>query len=154
MLGFDSIYREGFETVLFLQALVMDSGPGVVLQGVAIGMTVVTVIGFILFKIQVTLPYKKMLIITGVMIVSVLVTMVGNTVNSFQVVGWMTIHPIRGLELPYWTGLWFGIYPTWEGLILQPASGIIVIGSYFLAKWLTKRQSQLIHSKQANAVRS
>jgi len=31
VLGFTSIYREGFETVLFLQALVLESGAGAVL---------------------------------------------------------------------------------------------------------------------------
>jgi high-affinity iron transporter len=142
MLGFESIYREGFETVLFLQALVLDSSPGLVLQGVVIGMIGVSLVGLILFKIQVTLPYKKMLIVTGVLIVSVLYTMIGNTVNSFQVVGWMPLHPIRGLELPYWAGLWFGMYPTWEGMILQPFGAIFVIGSYFLAKSLQKRQTK------------
>ncbi len=37
LLGFTSIYREGFETVLFLQALVLDSGTATVLGGVALG---------------------------------------------------------------------------------------------------------------------
>ena len=37
VLGFTSIYREGFETVLFLQALVLESGTATVLGGVAPG---------------------------------------------------------------------------------------------------------------------
>jgi len=37
-LGFSSVYREGFETVLFLQALVLEAGLMTVLQGVALGM--------------------------------------------------------------------------------------------------------------------
>ncbi len=147
MLGFESIYREGFETVLFLQALVLESGPRVVLEGVAIGMALISLVGIVLFKIQVALPYKKMLIITGVLVVSVLAVMVGNTLNSFQVVGWMPIHPIRGLELPYWSGLWFGVYPTWEGMILQPAAVIFVLGSYFLAKRLRSNRKRGSRSK-------
>ena len=34
-LGFTSVYREGFETVLFLQALTLEAGAWTVLQGVA-----------------------------------------------------------------------------------------------------------------------
>ena len=38
LLGFTSVFREGFETVLFLQALQLSSGTGVVLAGVALGL--------------------------------------------------------------------------------------------------------------------
>lgn len=34
MLGFSSVYREGFETVLFLQAIVLEAGVGSVVEGV------------------------------------------------------------------------------------------------------------------------
>jgi high-affinity iron transporter len=37
-LGFSSVYREGFETVLFLQALVLNAGTIVVLQGAVVGL--------------------------------------------------------------------------------------------------------------------
>ena len=37
-LGFSSVYREGFETVLFLQALTLDAGAWTVLQGVGLGL--------------------------------------------------------------------------------------------------------------------
>lgn len=152
MLGFDSIYREGFETVLFLQALVLDAGPESVLGGVALGSAGVILVGVALFKIQVKLPYKKMLIVTGVMIVSVLATMVGSTVHAFQVVGWLFIHPIRGLDLPYWTGLWFGLFPTWEGICLQIGSVIFVLGSYFLATWLNRRKKETKKMKNVKPV--
>jgi high-affinity iron transporter len=138
-LGFDSIYREGFETVLFLQALVLDGGLQPTLLGTAIGGIGIAIIGFILFKIQVKLPYKKMLILTGFFIVSVLISMVGSTVHSFQLVGWLPLHPIRNIEFPYWAGSWMGTYATWEGILLQVSAAIFVFGSYFLATWLNKR---------------
>jgi high-affinity iron transporter len=37
-LGFTSVYREGFEVVLFLQSLQPPAGTATVLQGVAIGL--------------------------------------------------------------------------------------------------------------------
>lgn len=141
MLGFTSIYREGFETVLFLQALVLEAGTPVVLGGVALGLGGTLLIGFLVFALQAKLPHKKMLIVTGIMIGGVLLVMVGNTVHVLQIVGWLPIHPLRSVTLPYWTGLWFGLFATWEGLALQAAAGTFVIGSYLLAERLQHRQS-------------
>jgi high-affinity iron transporter len=140
MLGFTSIYREGFETVLFLQALVLEGGPAVVLGGTALGLLGTLLVGIVVFALQARLPYKKMLIVTGVMIGFVLLTMVGNTTHILQVVGWLPIHPIRWLTLPYWAGLWFGLFATWEGVALQTAAAAFVIGSYVLAEHLQHRR--------------
>lgn len=138
-LGFSSVYREGFETVLFLQALVLEAGAWTVLQGVALGMAGVLGIGWLTFRLQSRLPYKRMLVVTGVLIGAVLLVMVGNTVHVMQLVGWMSLHPIQNVTLPYWSGLWFGLYPTWEGVSLQFAAAAFVIGSYFLAEAGRKR---------------
>jgi high-affinity iron transporter len=133
-LGFTSVYREGFESVLFLQALVLESGLAVVLCGVAAALAAVCLVGFVTFRLQVNLPYKKMLVVTGILIGAVLLQMVGTTVHVFQVVGWLPIHAISGQPLPYWFGTWFGIYATWEGLVFQALAGLFVIGSYYLAE--------------------
>jgi high-affinity iron transporter len=142
LLGFTSIYREGFETVLFLQSLVLEAGTSVVLQGVALGLFGTAIVGVITFALQVRLPYKKMLIVTGVMIAAVLVTMVGHTVHTLQSVGWLPITAVQGLYVPFWVGQWFGLFATWQGLILQVMAAIFVIGSYFLAEYQNKRHRQ------------
>ena len=149
LLGFSSIYREGFETVIFLQALVLDASTSTVLSGVAIGLTATIIVGWLVFGLQARLPHKKMLIATGILISIVLVMMVGNTTRVLQVVGWLPIHPIRWLVLPHWTGLWLGLYATWEGISLQVASGSFVIGSYFLAEHLHKRKRLQAITRQA-----
>jgi high-affinity iron transporter len=76
-----------------------------------------------------------MLIVTGVMIGFVLVVMVGQTARTMQRVGWLPISPIGG-EPPYWLGVWFGLYPTWETLGAQVVAAAVVIGSYFVAQEL------------------
>ena len=101
------------------------------------------------FALQVRLPYKKMLIVTGIFIGAVLLTMVGNTVHVMQSVGWLPITSIQGVYLPYWMGQWFGVFATWQGIILQFLAAVFVIGSYFLAerqKNHSREQSRL--SKQ------
>src|SRR5829696_8762942 len=38
LLGLSSVYREGFETVLFLQSLELEAGPTTVLEGAGLGL--------------------------------------------------------------------------------------------------------------------
>jgi high-affinity iron transporter len=147
MLGFTSVYREGFETVLFLQAIVLEAGAGIVLIGVAIGLAATLAVGYLTIKLQRRLPHKKMLIATGLLILWVLVIMVGTTVQTLQVVGWIPVTPIEGLRTPYWAGLWFGVFPTWEGLLAQGAAIVFVLGSYFLAEQLRARKRRAILDK-------
>jgi high-affinity iron transporter len=135
ILGFTSVFREGAETVLFLQALVLDAGTWIVVQGTLLGLAATAVIGALTLVLQTKLPHKKMLVVTGVMIAVVLVTMVGSTVHTLQLVGWAPITPIPGAEsLPYWMGVWLGIHGTWQGILAQLTALVFVFGSYFLAE--------------------
>jgi high-affinity iron transporter len=138
LLGFSTVYREGFETVLFLQALELSSGMWVVLEGVALGAVGVAAVAVATFVLERKLPYKKMLIVTGVLLTAVLVIMVGKTARTMQGVGWLPITPID-LDVPYWMGLWLGIFPTVETIVAQIASFVFVIGSYVLAEQVKKR---------------
>jgi high-affinity iron transporter len=139
-LGFTSVYREGFETVLFLQALTLEAGAWTVLQGVAVGFAAVVGVFFLVVALERKLPHRKMLIATGLMITWVLVVLVGQTVQTLQKVGWVPVTPIEGLELPYWVGLWLGVYPTWEGILAQAAALAFVLGSYFAAETVRSRR--------------
>lgn len=133
-LGFTSVYREGFEVVLFLQALVLEGNPQLVLIGIGAGLAVTFLIGLTTFKLQAHLPYMQMLVITGMMIGAVLLIMIGKTVHVLQVVGWLPTSPMGSITLPYWTGTWLGTYATWEGVLLQIVAGVFVVGSYYFAE--------------------
>ena len=135
-LGFTSVYREGFETVLFLQNLRVTAGAPVVLQGVAIGLALTAVAGAFVFILHRKLPYKKMLIATGVMIGAVLVVMIGGTAATFQDLGWLPKHELGADVIPGWVGAWFEIYPTWETIGAQVLAAAFVIGSYYAAEYI------------------
>lgn len=150
-LGFTSVYREGFEIVLFLQALVLEGGIPVVLMGVIGSSLAVALVGMIVFRLQKNMPYMKILIITGVMIGAVLLQIVGSTTHVMQVVGWLPIHVVQGLGLPYWLGTWFGVYPTWEGLIFQFTAMAFVVGSYYLAEGMRKRRLSSISQESVKS---
>src|SRR4051795_6403191 len=133
LLGFTSVYREGFEVVLFLQNLELKAGSGVVLEGVLIGLAATAAVGVATFALQRKLPYKKMLIVTGVLIGVVLVVMIGGTALSFQDLGWLPRHDTP-FTVPEWMGSWFEMYSTWETLGAQVLAAAFVIGSYYAAE--------------------
>jgi high-affinity iron transporter len=137
-LGFTSVYREGFEVVLFLQNLQLQDGTGTVLEGVGFGLIATAIVGLITFKLNARLPYKRMLVLTGVLVGAVLVVMIGGTALSFADLGWLPRHPTP-FSIPAWLGTWFEIYPVWETLAAQAFAAIFVIGSYYLAQYVNSR---------------
>lgn len=139
LLGFTSVYREGFEVVLFLQNLRLRYGSGVVLEGVALGLVGVAVIGYLTFGLQRRLPYKKMLVATGVMLGFVLLVMVGESVQELQQAGWIPTTPL-GFSVPGWMGLWFSVFANLETILAQVVAAVLVIGSYLLAEELKVRR--------------
>ncbi len=139
LLGFTSVYREGFEVVLFLQNLRLRYGSGVVLEGVALGLVFVAVIGYMTFGLQRKLPYKRMLVATGVLLGLVLLVMVGESVQELQQAGWIHTTPLH-VAIPGWMGLWFSVFPNVETVAAQAIAAVLVVGSYFLAEELRVRR--------------
>jgi high-affinity iron transporter len=141
VLGFTAMYREGFETALFLQSLILQNGIVTVTLGALTALGLVALVGIAVFVLQTKLPHKKMLVVTGVLICAVLGVMVGNTVHILQVVGWFPVHPL-GVQFPHWATQWLGTHPTWEGIVTQIIAVTAVIGSYFLAEGLKHKEMQ------------
>ena len=139
LLGFSSVFREGFEIVLFLQALSLNASTGVMLAGVTLGVALTAAVGVLTFALERRLPYKRMLVVTGVLIALVLMVLVGNTVRTLQGVGWMPITPLD-VEPPLWAGTWLGVFPTVETLGAQLGAFAFVVGSYLLAELMSKRR--------------
>src|SRR6201994_2440208 len=139
LLGFTSVYREGFEVVLFLQNLRLRYGSGVVLEGVALGLVFVAAIGYLTFGLQKRLPYKRMLVATGILLGVVLLVMVGESVQELQQAGWIGTTPV-GIAVPGWMGLWFSVFPNVQTIVAQVGAAVLVVGSYFLAEELKVRR--------------
>src|SRR5215217_5011948 len=138
-LGFTSVYREGFEVVLFLQSLKLQQGTDTVLEGVAIGLAATAAVGIATVALQQKLPYKKMLVATGVLIGVVLVVMIGGTALSFSELGWLPRHETP-FSVPEWMGSWFEVYPYWETIGAQVLAAAFVIGSYYAAEHVRVRR--------------
>src|SRR5437879_5464398 len=136
LLGFTSLYREGFEVVLFLQSYNLRLGGGVVLKGALLGIALSAMVAVLTFILQQRLPYRKMLITTGVLLGVVLLVMVGEQAQEMQLAHWISTTPIAWLVpmIPRWMGVWFSVFPTYETLIAQFIAAVLVIGSYYAAR--------------------
>jgi len=136
LLGFSAVYREGVEVVLFLQSYRLRLGEQTVLRGVVIGLLLTAAVGVLTFVAHRKLPYRRMLVITGVLLGAVLLVMVGEQVQEMQLAHWLptTDLPALARHVPAWMGLWFSVFPNVEGLIAQAVAFVFVLGSYFVAK--------------------
>jgi high-affinity iron transporter len=136
LLGFTSLYREGFEVVLFLQSYHLRLGGSVVLKGTLLGLALTGMVALLTFVLQQKLPYRKMLITTGILLGVVLLVMVGEQAQEMQLANWIPTTPAPWLEpiIPPWIGLWFAVFPTYQTLAAQLLAALLVIGSYYAAR--------------------
>ncbi len=136
LLGFASLYREGFEVVLFLQGYYLQMGGTIVLGGAFLGIVLSALVAVLTFVAHSRLPYRKLLIATGVMLGFVLLIMVGEQAQEMQLAHWIPTTKITALEnvTPDWMGVWFSVYPTVETMVAQAVAAILVVGSYYAAR--------------------
>jgi high-affinity iron transporter len=141
LLGFTSLYREGFEVVLFLQSYNLQLGGGVVLKGALLGLFLSGIVAVLTFVLQQHLPYRKMLITTGILLGVVLLVMVGEEAQEMQLAHWISTTDISWLAnaVPTWMGMWFAVFPTYETIVAQLVAAILVVGSYYAATHLRPR---------------
>src|SRR6266403_1092144 len=136
LLGFTSLYREGFEVVLFLQSYNLRLGGSVVLKGALLGMMLTGIVAVLTFVLQQRLPYRKMLITTGILLGVVLLVMVGEQAQEMQLAHWISRTEITWLAnlIPPWMGMWFAVFATYETMTAQLLAAVLVVGSYFAAR--------------------
>ncbi|MGH9535463.1 MAG: FTR1 family iron permease [Terriglobales bacterium] len=135
-LGFSSVYREGVEVVLFLQSYRLRLGNGPVAYGVSIGLVLTVVVGLLTLLAHRRLPYRRMLVFTGVLLGVVFLVMVGEQVQEMQLAHWLPASQLPWLAhlIPSWAGLWFSLFPNLESLLAQAVAAAFVLGSYFVAR--------------------
>ena len=108
------------------------------LKGALLGIVLTGMVAVLTFVLQQRLPYRKMLITTGVLLGVVLLVMVGEQAQEMQLAHWISTTEINSLKnyMPPWIGLWFAVFPTVETLVAQFIAAVLVIGSYYAARHL------------------
>jgi high-affinity iron transporter len=140
LLGFTSFYREGFEVVLFLQTYRLRLGNEPVLWGVCVGIVLSGIVAVLTFLAHRRLPYRRMLVLTGILLGFVLVVMVGEQAQEMQLAHWIPTTSVSWLAhlIPDWLGLWFSVFPTVQTLLAQALAVSLVLGSYVIANHRTE----------------
>jgi high-affinity iron transporter len=138
VLGFASVYRESVEVVLFLQSYYLRLGSVVVYYGAAGGLLLTAAAGWLTLVEGSRLPYKKMLVATGILLTGVLFVMVGEQVNEMQLAGWVGASSIAWMQgIPAWAGTWFSIFPNVQTFEGQALAILFVAGSYVVHRFRT-----------------
>jgi len=147
-LGFTAVYREGFETVLFYQALaIFAEGLGLwVLLGAANAAVALGMVAYAVIVLGKKLPFKQLLFAGASLLLLLSVAFAGNAVRSLQEAAWISVTPIDGgwARLPIFLAELTGIHPTREGILVQAVLlSVYIAGAAYLFGWKRLRRRTL-----------
>src|SRR6266540_2628362 len=130
MLSFFTVYREGFETVLFYQAMFSfaENMESFVLLGLVIGLAVIISIVFVIRKLGKKLPLRVLFGLTMGIGAYMSIAFIGNAVREFQEIGYISTTHLFGIipRLEINLATMTGIHPTLETTVAQ----IILLSIY------------------------
>lgn len=138
-LAFAAVFREGFETVLFYQALIFDAGTLAVLAGFIPGLLVITGIGWGIIRMGLRLPLKRVFAATNAILLYLAFCFVGKGVYALQESGLFTPHPIAWLPSRPALEQLLGLYPVAETTLAQ-AAFVALVGLTYLGYRLRARR--------------
>lgn len=142
--GFTAVYREGFETVLFYQAL-LSFAEGLlawVIVGAVAAACVLGVIGFAIFWAGRRLPVKAFLSTAVVLVMVMSVAFVGNAVRALQEAAAIPVTFLESLpRLPIFAAELTGWHPTRETVVAQAVLVVIyILGAVWTFVVLPRRE--------------
>jgi len=151
--GFTVLYRDGFETVVYLQALKLGAGGSTVLQGILLGAVATAALAVLMFRLRRRLPYRGIVVATATAIGALLIIMAGQGARAFQAAGWLPITPVDS-SIPMWAGRWLGIYPSLETLLCQLVTLMAIpIGSELFRRRRNRVQARRMLEARARKLR-
>src|SRR3954464_1153290 len=146
-LGFTAVFREGFETVLFYQALALFAQGlilWVVLGAVAAAVALAGV-GYTILRLGKRLPLKPLLVGGAGVLLLMSVAFVGNAIRSLQDADLLTATPVAHPRLPVFLAELTGIHPTSQGLTVQAVLlAVYVLGAAYVFAWQPARRRRRV----------
>ena len=152
LLSFFTVYREGFETVLFYQAMLSYAKHMelFVILGLIIGLAVIIGVAFIVRKLGKKLPLRVLFGLTMGIGAYMSITFLGNAIREFQEVGYITTTHLFGIipRLDVNLATMTGIHPTLETIIAQLILlSVYLVGSTYILV-IQPRRKRLIQSSR------
>jgi high-affinity iron transporter len=143
LIGFTAVYREGFETALFYQAL-LSFGTGLttyIAIGFALGVVALTVVSFFIFRLGRRLPMRTFLSVAVVLIMATSVAFLGNAVHELQSADMIRYTALDWPRAPIFLAQATGYWPTVQTVVAQLVLiGIYVIGAVYMFVIKPRRQ--------------
>ncbi|MEW6605808.1 MAG: FTR1 family protein, partial [Thermoproteota archaeon] len=156
MLSFFTVYREGFETVLFYQAMISFAKymEWYVVAGMVVGLSVITAVTFVVRRLGKKLPLRVLFGLTMGIGAYMSIAFMGNAVREFQEVGYLpTTHLIGTIpRLDINTATMTGIHPTLETIIAQLVLlGVYLAGSLYVLVIQPRRNKAIESARKSRA---
>jgi high-affinity iron transporter len=135
-IAFIAMFRESFETAVFLQGLTIDS-PKAVVWGTVVG--IVALIGLVLAvdRLGLRLPMTTLFKVSTVVLFVTAVMLLGKGIHALQEIGTIPLRPVRFVRIEF-----LGIFPDAMGLVPQVGLAItpFVIGLFRKRETKTPRR--------------
>ena len=116
-LSFIAVYREVFETILFYQALWVQTdtaGHTMALSGFGVGVGVLAILAVVVMRYSARLPLRQFFSVTGILMFVLALIFAGKGIAALQEAGYIPVTPISFPRIDL-----LGIYPNIQGLLLQ-----------------------------------
>ncbi len=126
-LAFAAVYREGFETVLFYQALLFDVGSRAVWSGFLPGLLLISAVGWVIIQAGVKLPLKRVFAVTNTILLYLAFVFLGKGIFNLQESGLFAAHPISWLPANPALQQVFGFYPLVETVLAQMVLAMLLV---------------------------
>jgi high-affinity iron transporter len=133
-IAFLAMFRESFETAVFLEALSIDA-PSAVAWGAFTGSILLAGLVFAVSRLGLRLPMRALFNASTVALVVTAVMLLGQGIHSFEEVGLLASRPMSFIRIDF-----LGVYPDRLGLLAQLSLSVLVV------TWSVLRRSGSPHT--------
>jgi high-affinity iron transporter len=154
LLSFFTVYREGFETVLFYQAMLSYAKymELYVILGMILGLAVIIAVAIIVRKLGKKLPLRVLFGLTMGIGAYMSITFLGNAIREFQEVGYIPTTHLFGIipRLDVNLATMTGIHPTLETVVAQLILlSVYLVGSAYILIIQPRRKQRIEASRKS-----
>jgi high-affinity iron transporter len=156
MLSFFTVYREGFETVLFYQAIFSFAKymEWYVVAGLISGLAVIIGVAVVVRKIGKKLPLRVLFGLTMGIGAYMSIAFIGNAIREFQELGYISTTHLIGIvpRLDINLATMTGIHPTLETIVAQIILlSVYIIGSLYVLVVQPRKKKAIEASRKSMA---
>ena len=141
-LGFTVVFREGLETVLFYQALLIDAEATPVLLGFVVGLVIILAIAWVMLRLSRRIPIRPLFTVTTVLLLMLAFSFTGAGVRELQEASVFSTTLLPWFPENLLLMQFLGLYPTVETLLAQGLFCLLIVLTFTYSRWLGTRDAK------------